>query len=236
MFFNNTTTSADLPHPKISESVYRIVEEALIVAWSLLKSNPRQGFDLQNATEDVVTQELYEQLYDEVFKKEIVSGFNSQLFADITREPKGRSFDYTHLDKMPDMRIKLLNRSAYKPSQDGIFIECKPVDSDHSIGVHYCDKGIIRFISGDYAWAMVDALMVGYARPGYSIPGKLTATLSTPSNQWSTIVLPYPVSNTHVTNNNEIVYATQHNRTFNYIETGELAPPIAIRHLWLRRD
>jgi len=46
------------------------------------------------------------------------------------------------------------------------------VQSGRAAGGHYCDKGIIRFVRGDYAWAMRDALMVGYVTEGYSITTK----------------------------------------------------------------
>ena len=39
-----------------------------------------------------------------------------------------------------------------RPSQYGIFIECKPVDVDHPLVAHYCDKGILRFVRGRLCW------------------------------------------------------------------------------------
>ena len=236
VFFDKTFTVADLPHPKISESVFLVVEEALRVAWDLLRTNPRPGFNLLSATEDVITQELYEQLYDEVFKKGIVNGFDSQIFADITRAPKVRNYDGSSPDKMPDMRIKLFHRDVFKPSQDGLFIECKPVDSDHSVGVHYCDKGIIRFICGDYAWAMIDAMMIGYTRSGYTISSKLATALNSSVKEWFTVTAPFACKRSKQDKNSEVVHISQHSRAFSYIETGQQAPNITLRHLWLRRD
>ena len=45
--------------------------------------------------------------------------------------------------------------------------------ADRPAGGAYCDKGIIRFVSGDYAWGMPQALMIGYAASGYTMPRKL---------------------------------------------------------------
>ncbi len=164
-FYRQGVERAELPHPPISLSMFLVVEEALCVAWGYLRTHPRSGFDLLTANEDVVTQELYERLYEEVFNKGVVDGFDRQLFTVITRESKVRNCDGAKLDKMPDLLIGLSDRvNVFKLSQDWLFIECKPVDSDHSAGVHYCDKGIARFVFGEYAWAMRCALMIGYAR------------------------------------------------------------------------
>jgi len=235
-FYGEGTTCAELPHPPISLSIYLVVEEALCVAWDYIRTHPRSGFNLLSETEDVITQELYERLYDKVFNRGVVDGFDRQLFTDIIREPKIRSYDWFSLDKMPDMLIRLLNRDVDKPSQDGLFVECKPVDSSHSTGVHYCDKGIIRFVRGEYAWAMTSALMIGYARDGYSILPKLTKALEEREKTVPTIAPPCPCQQSKPGKNNEVVHVSQHLRTFSYVETGQKAPAITLRHLWLRRD
>jgi hypothetical protein len=228
-----------LPHPPISLPVYLIVEEALCVAWERMRACPRQGFDLLNSTEDVVTHELYERLYDEVFGEGTVAGFDAQLFTVVTREAKVRNYDGAKLDKMPDLLIGLVGReSVFKRTQDWLFIECKPVDSGHSVGTHYCDKGIIRFVRGEYAWAMTSALMIGYVRNGYTISPKLTDALraETRARRLLTIGFPCPCRRTKPGQNNEAVQVSEHSRTFRYDATGRRAPPITLRHLWLRRD
>jgi hypothetical protein len=214
-----------------------VVEEALCVAWDLLRLHPRPGFDLLNATEDTITLELYEYLCDAVFDKGAVQGFDRQLFSKPTRESKMRNYNRTALDKMPDLLIGLVDRPKVTTcSQDWLFIECKPVDHDHSVGVHYCDKGIIRFVRGDYAWAMTEALMIGYVRNGYSITSKLVKALQERKKEIPTIALPCPCQRSKPGKNNEVVYISQHSRTFKYVENGQQAPAITLRHLWLRRD
>jgi len=224
-----------LPHPPISLRVFLIVEMALRTTWKLMRENPRPEFNLNNADEDIVTHELYECLYDEVFKNRLVEGFDRQLFADFRREPKIRNYDGTHLDKMPDLFFCLLERPIVKlPSQDGLYTECKPVDSDHTVGHHYCDKGIIRFTRGHYAWTMTSALMIGYVQQGYSITPKLVNALKK-SKTITTIDLPIPCHRSSATECSEATHVTRHTRSFSYMETGEASPPITIRHLWLMR-
>ena len=66
---------------------------------------------------------------------------------------------------MPDLVFNLKrNHQSVLSSQDRVFIECKCIDKDKPLGTYYCKKGINRFITGDYAWAMQEALMVAYIR------------------------------------------------------------------------
>jgi hypothetical protein len=228
-----------LPHPPISLSMFLVVEEALRVAWERMRTSPRQGFDFLNATEDVVTHELYECLFEDVFDRGVVAGFNAEIFRVGAREPKVRSYDRASLDKMPDLLVGFVDRqNVFMRTQDGLFIECKPVDSRHSVGLHYCDKGIVRFVRGDYAWAMTAALMIGYVRNGYTILHKLTHALGTARRTRSlrTLSFPRPCRRSRRGQNSEVVHASRHSRAFKYVETELRAPPITIRHLWLRRD
>jgi len=236
-FYGKELAGVELPHPTISLAIFLVVEEALRAAWDSLRTHPRSGFDLLNETEDVVTHELYERLYDTVFNKGIVKGFDRQLFTVVTRESKVRNYDGAMLDKMPDLLIGLFDRlNVFKPSQDWIFIECKPVDTDHSVGVHYCDRGIIRFVRGEYAWAMTSALMIGYTRTGYTISGKLVKALEARVKELPTIAFPHPCKRSKAGPNSEVAHISSHLRTFSYVETGHQAPDIIIRHLWLKRD
>lgn len=229
-------TQPSLPHPPIALPVFLVIEEAMRVAWGLLRSNPRSGFDLLTAPEDEVTHEFYEALYDQVFAKRLVDGFNNDLFAAIAREAKLRNYNGAHLDKMPDLLIRLIGRDVYYPSQDWLFIECKPVDSDHPAGSHYCDKGVIRFVGGEYAWTMTSALMVGYVKQGYAISPKLVDAFNARPATISTLEGPAPCPSSSATQTSEAVHISRHARAFTYTVTEVLAPAITIRHLWLRRD
>jgi len=229
--------AVELPHPPISPRVLLIVEKAIREAWRLLRERPRAGFDFATATEDPLTHELYEVLYDVVFKHALVKGFDRRLLRAVVREPKVRSCNRGSLDKMPDLVIALIGRDAVAmPSQDGLFIECKPVDAAHSVGKHYCDRGLIRFVIGDYAWAMREAMMIGYAREGYTITPKLDGALRRRAGKITSLSLPTPCPRSEAGPFSEPVHISKHGRSFPYAETDTQAPPITIRHLWLRRD
>ena len=226
-----------LPHPPIPLPVFLVVEMAVCAGWQILKTQPRAGFDLLTANEDQVTHELHEAVFNQVFDKGIVDGFDSQIFTVIVREPKLRNYNYSVLDKMPDLFIGLVNRpSGLMNTQDGLFIECKPVDLAHSAGKHYCDKGIIRFVRGDYAWAMTSALMIGYVRQSYTIVPKLSDALKVRMSAIPTLQEPHPCTESTSGLSHEVVHISQHRRTFIYVGTRDAVEAITIRHLWLRRD
>ena len=235
--FEDNDDGIRLPHPPLSLRSHLVIEAALCAAWELMTNRGRPGFDLQTANEDTITLELYERLYDEVFKKRVVAGFDSYVFASLHREPKVRNFNGSHPDKMPDLFVDFIDRpSGVMNSQHGLFIECKPVDRKHPAGSAYCDEGLIRFVRGDYAWAMQSAMMVGYAREDYSLVPKLSEALA--SNRKEPIPTsfgPESCPRTRATAYAEQVAISKHQRTFNYVESGLPAGVIVIRHLWLRR-
>ena len=192
---------------------------------------------MTSAVENRITHELQEVLCNEVFAKGRVDGFGRESFDVPIRDPKVRNFDRKHPDKMPDLLVRLVDRpDVALLLQDGLFIECKPVDRDHPAGSHYCDRGLIRFVIGDYAWAMTEAMMIGYASEGYTISPKLDVALRDRPDKIPTLVFPTPCPSSEAASYSERVGITKHGRTFRYVETDAQAPPITIRHLWLRRD
>jgi hypothetical protein len=235
--FYDEQEPALLPHPDIPLPVLLVVESALCAAWAIVRAHPREGFDLLTAKEDSITLELYEALFDIVFKSGVVEGFDANLFSTVEREPKVRNHNYDHPDKMPDVLVRLVGRpDGIRHSQDGLFIECKPVDSDHPVRGHYCNKGLVRFVVGDYAWAMANAMMVGYTRRGYTVSAKLIPALQDWPDNTSACMAPRHCSHSKATSTSEAVLLTDHSRTFKYPQTEQPAPEIRVRHLWLKRD
>ena len=184
------------------------------------------NFILQSANEDTITQVLIEIIENILRKSGDVNGFNCALFGKVTREPKITNVDKKHPDKMPDIFFDLKrDQLPILSDQDGLFVECKPVDRNHPILSCYCKKGLIRFANGDYAWAMQDALMVGYVKGNYSfkklasvLDGKKSAVLKT---TYHSAVDKYTI------------YCSSHNRDFEWPESRGHACPISVAHLWL---
>jgi hypothetical protein len=227
----------DLPHPPVPLAILLVVERAICAAWEFVLTHHRPEFDPTTATENEITHELHEAIYDRVFNSGAVDGFNKHVFTTVGRDSKVRSYNFSSLDKMPDLVIQLVNRpSGIMNTQDGIFIECKPVDASHPVPKVYCDKGIMRFVSGEYAWAMTSALMVGYAKKHFTILPLLTEALKTRTTTITTIQFPHLCSSSAPGSRNETVHISVHERPFIYLENEKNAEPITIRHLWLSRD
>jgi hypothetical protein len=216
------------PYPPFPVAVMLIIEKAIIYAWEKLKESPPDNFNLSNAKEDNITAELQEKL-EYLRKTEDVQGFNAKTFETVNRGSDFKNYNGTSIKKQPDLIIKLIGirDGIFSSLKDGIFIECKPVDKKHSIKSQYCEEGIKRFIKGDYAWAMPDAMMLGYIKGNYSIIPKFYDILNKNKKKYNTKKLPYLREKT------DKIYITKHKRDWNYPETGEPAKDISIRHLWL---
>ena len=215
-----------LPHPQIPQRTVLLLCKAIKRAWQLLLERPPSNFILQSADEDTITQVLVEIIENRLRKSGDVNGFNCALFGKVTRDQKIPNFDKKHPDKMPDIFFDLKrDQLPILSNQDGLFVECKPVDREHPILSCYCQKGLIRFVNGDYAWAMQDALMVGYVKGHYSfrklasvLDGKKSAVLKTTN---------------HSAVNEYTIYCSSHNRDFEWPESRGQACPISVVHFWL---
>ena len=156
-----------------------------------------------------------------------MDGFTTEVFSSVGR-PEVRNFDGKKTSKKPDMVAFLADRPNVKRSQDGIFVECKPVDAAHSLLSDYCDAGVVRFVVGDYAWAMTEALMVGYN----TVHDKPSVALSTPFKQRAKVVQASgKLLDCRASPHKPVVAMTRHKRTFRV--NGQRVPEIALRHLWL---
>jgi len=234
--FGNPTVHP-LPLPPIEPRVLRLIERAICKAWEMLRTNPPSTFNIDTATEDEVTLALHNTLVNRVLYTRAVPGFTPDLFR-VAREPKVWSHDEGSLDKMPDLFVYLIsNRVVAFPDQDGIFAECKPIDADHAVGGHYCDRGLCRFVDGEYAWAMQEGMMIGYTIKGYDLPQALAAPLKAGNRptRMPLISGPVAVPRTAATATAQRPHVTEHSRPFNYAN-GSSPPNITLYHLWLGRE
>ena len=218
-----------LPHPKIPQRIVLLLCSVIKRAWLLLEENSLSNFSLQSVDEDTITQILVELIENRLRKTGEVDGFDSALFGKVAREPKITNYNKEHPDKMPDILFDLKRETQpILSDQDGLFVECKPVDSNHGILSCYCKKGLIRFVNGDYAWAMQDALMVGYIKGTYSFK-KFASVLDDGKN--------YAILKTtkHSVVDNHTIYHSRHKRGFKWLENRGQACPISVTHLWLQR-
>ncbi len=215
-----------LPHPPIPKRTILLLCNVIKRGWQLLVENPPSGFLLYSANEDTITQLLVEIIENRLRKKGEVYGFNCALFGKVSREPKITNVNKRHPDKMPDIFFDLKrDQLPILSDQDGLFVECKPVDLKHPILSCYCNKGLVRFVNGDYAWAMQDALMVGYVKGPCSF-SKLASVLDDKKSAALKTTKHYAVDG-------YAIYRSGHNRDFQWPESLGQACPITVSHLWL---
>jgi hypothetical protein len=224
-----------LPHPPVSVRVILTVHLALIRAFELLRANPPAEFILSTAGEDNITRQLHTILEDKLLVTGEVSGFDRRRIGRVVRAPELTNFDGKHPAKKPDLVLFLMQREhlPVQPSQDAIFAECKPVDKAHPVGEDYCDKGISRFVTGDYAWAVQEGVMVAYARAGYTIIKDLAPVLAgTRHKALGSPTAPEVVSRSAVSHTAEALHSTLHGRTFNWPGGRGKASQIRVFHSW----
>lgn len=216
-----------LPHPPIDQRTVLLICKVIKMAWQLLEEKPPSSFCMQSADEDTITQLLVEIIENVLRQNGEIDGFNRHQFGRVSRDSKITNFDKKHPDKMPDIFFDLRrDRLPIINDQDGLFVECKPVDPQHPILSYYCNKGLVRFVNGDYAWAMQDALMVGYVKGRYSFI-KLGSILDDEKSK------PTLKPIEHFAVDEYEIYRSSHKRDFYWLENRGQACPITISHLWL---
>jgi hypothetical protein len=215
-----------LPHPPIPQRTILLICKVIRRAWQLLAESPPVGFFLSSADEDSITLELVEIIENRLRKYGEVDGFDCVHFGKVTRGQEITNFNKKRPDKRPDILFDL-KREQYPifSNQDGLFVECKPIDNKHPILSCYCNKGLIRFVNGDYAWAMQNALMVGYVTGHYSFK-KLASVLDDGKSA------PLKTNN-HIGLDVYSLYRSNHTREFEWLENRGQACQISITHLWL---
>ncbi len=235
--FFSDDSALPLPHPPIPWPLLLKIEEAVGVAWEMLRDQPPEGFDLRKAEENEITHKLQTALFDRVLRNRMVEGFDRQVFTTGTRGAELQNFDGTRRDMKPDVLVGFIGRPEVRvPTQDWLFIECKPVGPKRDVTRHYCRKGIVRFIKGEYAWTMTEALMVGYASAGFELKTTLKEALKQGEAEFRVESPLRECRHTERTLFNNDVCVSCHRRGFPYVETGVSAPAITLRHLWLKRD
>ncbi|WP_397384227.1 hypothetical protein [Prosthecobacter sp.] len=240
--------SYKLPHPSVALPVIKIVCYVLAHAFEELR---KQGKDLAALSEDEITAKLMEFLENTLLKadgdpaKGGIPGFTKTIFRSVTRQSNAQSYNQQKVRPSPDLWF-LLNydqRPEVLPSYDALLVECKIVDktSKRSAGPWYGDEGMIRFVNGDYAWAMTEGIMLAYARDSRTIADHLIPALAETARMATlkTQTLPVPVPFKALMAKSvcqETLHQSTHGRGFTYLENKGIAPDITLYHLWLRCD
>ncbi len=229
----------ELPHPALGLPVILFLRRVLLRAFEKLRD---RGFPLATEREDSVTAQLFNVLENDLRQTGEIAGFNSTSYERVVRHAEVTNYNGQKLAKTPDLSFKL-RYAGVEPrpvvsSHEALFVECKPVDSGHGAGSAYCDDGLIRFVNGDYAWAMQDAMMLAYVRDGRTIAKHLAPALAVSKRKKSLGIvgeLQFCPGPTAVASPDaEAVHVTRHRRDFRWPDGKGLATDIIVYHLWHR--
>lgn len=226
-----------LPHPRLGLPVILLVRRVVLSAFDLLRE---QKFPLATSKEDEVTAALRSVIENDLRRTGRVAGFTRRTYDAVVRQGQVANYDGSRPTKSPDLCFRLRNDEE-EPRQvlseyDALFVECKPVDNAHAAGSKYCDDGLCRFVEGDYAWAMEEALMLGYARHGRSIEKNLIPAMREPTRFTALRVLELPAVIQHpgasAVEHAEALYMSRHRRLFPWTANKGVATDIFVYHSW----
>lgn len=232
-------TAYDLPHPKIEPQVMLVIHHALIVAFEILRQQQKlQAEDLEDDVTDLLLGVLENDLR---YRKQrgaadAIPGFDDTLIESITRHMGTTNYKGDKIKKEPDLYFKLRPPEGARvvPTHYAIFVECKPVTQVHSAGSDYCDAGLIRFVEGDYAWAMQESLMIGYVRDKRSISKHLRQAITSRQQKLGMAAGMPLLKEVHGTAYplTEALHVSEHGRAFPWLENKGPACPIRVYHSW----
>lgn len=220
------TRGLELPLPEVPSVHLRIIAEGILRAFKAVRAcSPAT---VASGSEAEVTA-LMEARLNTMIE---LDPLWRQLVLCVARGKESLSFDGSHLEKRPDLSVYLSNRNRGFP----LIMEAKILDAPTAKTESlYCDKGLRRFVEGEYAWGNREAFMIAYVRDGSSIGTKLTPYLAhamtkTPPGY---LVEAIPVA---IGSGDTDLAQSRHGRNFNY--GGETSPPqspgpISVWHLWL---
>ena len=228
----------EFPHPDFSDQVKAVIVSACRAAWADLRVEvAAEGREIGQLSENEITarlKDLLNQLL--VTDPPVVSGFSAAVFQEIVRDAAVTAHDGSSLDKKPDLAFRLIARHPGLVLNEyrALFAECKIIHArTHPVGL-YCEKGVARYVRGEYAWTMPSALMLGYPRDGSGVDTTLKPALQRARQKnpdpYQTKKLPTAVSEL---GNSPVAFVSVHRRKWRY--TGRArAGDVHILHLWLQ--
>lgn len=242
--FLTRVAKASLPHPPMDMRFLLGMEEGIRVAWSnLISDTSKYAFMLSPGCKEVdITVDLEFEL-DKTLAAKTCPAFTDEYFIAPKRGAESVNFNGKKLEKRPDLVFSLKDRRPGIDigNYDAVFAECKILDGNSSKNVGlYVKDGISRFVIGDYAWAMPQALMIGYLRTSQELPESLSKYFFKQKTGGEFNSKVYHLQDEPVMcprSNRRNVYRvcrTVHDRPWGYPPDGKRKPGnITIRHLWL---
>lgn len=218
------TRGQRLPLDPIARAHLEVIFETVARVWNELRREQIQAVAEGSETE---INAMMEARLNALWKTDPLW---SQLVTTVARGKESLSFDGSHLEKRPDLSIYLTGKHPSFP----VVVECKLIDHAAGKGVDlYCRNGVARFVSGQYAWANREAVMIAYIRDGSTVEHHLSPFLATDAGKtadpWQTLRLPEALNGV-----GSSATSSDHFRSFQYQAAAGTEPgAISLWHLWL---
>jgi hypothetical protein len=221
------TRGYEIPFPPLAEPHLDYIVRTIAVVWEGLST--RHPATMATGSEPEVTALLVTALCRLID----VDPRWRQMVHLVTRGTETLNYDGRHLQKEPDLSIHLTCRPGLFP----FIVECKIIDAANGKTVRlYRLEGIDRFLSGDYAWATREALMLAFVRDGSTTAAALAPILRVPLAALPSSRL-IPASAVHGSSPAPDLAHSVHGRGFRYPGMPILRDdpgPIRLLHLWLQ--
>ncbi len=160
------------PEPDISHAHKRAIEGALRWAWKELAANKPEV--LRKGAEEQITYELASLLNHRPKGRRRAPGLSD--FETVIRGESQKASD-GRLKKMPDLTFRPpVYRGVTNTSHWGWFVEAKLIGGTATV-TKYCQNGVQRFATGEYAARVPSGLMLAYVRDGQQPVAALTPHL-----------------------------------------------------------
>lgn len=237
-FSRKAAETSHYPYEPLSPPKLRAIEQAIRYAWEDLNAAPQpHGIaNLLDAGEVAISEALLRILAAmQTAEEPPVPAFTKEFQ---TPAPDGslRNYNGEALSKRPDFcfRPKVNPRPGKNALYYAFFVEAKLVDQTGSVKP-YVREGLIKFLKGDYAWAMPHAMMLAYLQQTkQALPKALVRYFSRLGNA-EEFCLKSTVRLCTATRQLPRAHETVHRRTWNYPPPDNRSPgDIEIIHLWLR--
>jgi len=225
-----------LPFSPLSPQQIRAILKAFRLAWSEFLAEPEpHGIENVLGAKEVPISEALLRVLCTIHnaKKPPIPAFSSDFQTPIS-DGSLRNFDGSRLVTKVDFcfRPKVNPYPGRNIDQYGLFVEAKPILNGTLS--NYMRKGLVKFLRGDYAWAMTQGMMVAYVRPtNQQLPNALIAYFKRLGNAKTFGIRNTPrayPTDTH----NPRPCLTVHERTWSYPSPKANVPgDIEIIHLWL---
>lgn len=207
-----------------------VIEDAIRKAYASIEEILGAKHTLNSANEDTITNALQEALIGLRKDGQAIPGFSIATFALPIRGQNIADYSGKIINKQPDLTFY---KALTEDLEDGWFCECKIVDKTHSLS-DYLHKGLLRFVNGNYAYAMPHAQMIAYVRDSKKPADLIDFFQKTPKDSIHNHASMMSLKAKPITSNPDLII-TSHSRSAYSLPGKNPLGDIEVRQIWLSR-